>query len=278
MYSSGKRRNMPGDDDITGPARPVRSGGFSLRSAMDWLQGDLVRALTNGRRVLPHPGEVGDNAELRWIEMLGVFLPTRYSVSKAFVVDVTGSISEQIDVVIFDQQYTPRIFRRDDTLYVPAESVYAVFEVKQEVTKAHIEYAAGKIGSVRRLERTSAPIPHAGGTFNAKAPASIIGGLLSLSSGWHPPFGDAFASALGENSDPDFNLDLGCAASAGAFACDSDGRLDDLWPAQEGALVWFVTRLLARLQQVATVPAIDIVRWADAALAEQIPSPDRPES
>jgi hypothetical protein len=39
-------------------------------------------------------------------------------------------------------------------MYIPAESVYAVFEVKQDV-KGNIDYAAQKVESVRRLKRTS---------------------------------------------------------------------------------------------------------------------------
>ena len=39
-------------------------------------------------------------------------------------------------------------------MYIPAESVYAVFEVKQDV-KGYIDYAAQKVESVRRLKRTS---------------------------------------------------------------------------------------------------------------------------
>ena len=254
-------------------AEPPAREAFSLAAAMGWVQEELTLALTKGRQLLPHPVEVGDNAELHWIEMLAAFLPTRYSVAKAFVVDVNGALSEQLDVVIYDQQYSPRIFRRADTMYVPAEAVYAVFEVKQELSRAHIEYAAAKIASVRRLERTSIPIPHAGGRYEAKEPAPIIAGLVTLASGWNPAFGDPLASALAEQSGTDGHLDLGCAADAGAFDCSPEGHLKDVWASPANALVWFVTRLLARMQQVATVPAIDIVRWANAALGSDAASP-----
>lgn len=44
------------------------------------------------------------------------------------------------------------IFKQDDFMYIPAESVYAVFEVKQDV-KGHIEYASQKVESVRKLKK-----------------------------------------------------------------------------------------------------------------------------
>lgn len=249
------------------PAGTKEPAQFSLATAMTWLQEDLVGALTMGRQHLPHPDEVGDNAELHWMAMLRCFLPRRYSVGTAFVVDVNGRCSEQLDVVIFDEQYTPRIFQRGETCYIPAESVYAVFESKQDLTKEHVVYAGRKAASVRRLERTSAPIPHAGGKFEAKKPPPIIAGLLTHSSGWDPPFGKPFATAVSAAAEEE-RLDLGCVATAGSFELRSrDGELAlDVWRSRDRALVWFVTRLLSQLQAAATVPAIDIVKWADRAL------------
>ena len=249
--------------DVGAGAEPENT--FSLAAAMGWLQDDLQLALTSGRAILPHTTEVGDNAELRWLEMLGGFLPRRYMLAKAFVVDVNGQVSEQCDVVIYDAQYSPLIFQRDETVYVPAESVYAVFEVKQSFTKENVEYAGHKVASVRGLERTTAPIPHAGGLYEPKEHLPIIGGILTLTSDWADPFGQSFYDAV-TGLDTDDRLDLGCAAAKGAFDMNQDGTIQDVWPSEDRALVWFVTRLFARLQQVGTVPAIDIVRWAGVAL------------
>jgi hypothetical protein len=241
------------------------ANAFSLAEAMGWLQERLQLELAKGRAFLPHVDEVGDNAELHWLDMLRVFLPERYSVDTAFVVDVNGRASGQIDVLIYDTHYSPLIFQRDTTLYVPAESVYAVFEVKQNFTKGYVEYAGDKVASVRSLERTSAPIRHAGGTYAPKEHLPIIGGLLALTSDWAEPFGQSFVEAV-TGLDDQHRLDLGCAAANGAFEMNPEGTVREVWPNDHGALVWFVTRLFARLQQVGTVPAIDIVRWADQAL------------
>jgi hypothetical protein len=247
----------------------------SLATLMNGLQAQLITALTQGRDVLPHPTEVGDSSELHWIEMLSGFLPKRYAVAKGFVIDVNGSTSEQLDVVIYDQQYSPQIFRNlNGTVYVPAESVYAVFDAKQELDRDNVLYAAGKVESVRRMERTSAPIPHAGGTYSPKEPSRILGGILTLESGWSPPFGEPLVKAIRDSGDDLERLDIGCAANAGAF-CTVVGEdiTVEKWDAAGGTLVWFVSRLLAMLQWMATVPAIDIARWADIALAEGLSSP-----
>ena len=66
--------------------------------------------------------------------MLKKHLPSRYQVEKAFIVDINGELSEQIDIVIFDHHYCPLLFNLDGAVYIPAESVYAVLKpiVKQE--------------------------------------------------------------------------------------------------------------------------------------------------
>jgi hypothetical protein len=59
--------------------------------------------------------------------------------------------------------------------------------VKQSINLNHIRYTQDKIESVRALHRTSLPIPHAGGTYPAKALSPILGGLLLLTViGRHP--------------------------------------------------------------------------------------------
>jgi hypothetical protein len=136
--------------------------------------------LTFNRKVVKHPTAKGTATELEWIEMLSTYLPKRYCADCAFVIDSKGNISEQIDIVIFDRQYSPFILRQNGVTYIPAECVYAVIEVKQDLSKKNIEYAQKKAMSVRKLKRTSVPIPYAGGIFQAKKPARILAGIVAL--------------------------------------------------------------------------------------------------
>ena len=62
---------------------------------------------------------------------LNIF-PSDTKLRDGFLVDANGSISEQIDIVVFDRQYSPFLFNQDGCKYMPAESVYAVFEVKPD--------------------------------------------------------------------------------------------------------------------------------------------------
>ncbi|MGL3214046.1 DUF6602 domain-containing protein [Bradyrhizobium sp. BR 1433] len=142
--------------------------GWSLEKLLAGLHEEISLRLERSRAAIGHPVAKGDATEGIWIELLKNYLPERYRVHRAFVIDSTDTTSQQIDIVIYDRQYTPLIFKQDGTLVIPAESVYAVFEAKQSIDADQLDYAAGKIASVRALCRTSLPIPSAGGMQPAK--------------------------------------------------------------------------------------------------------------
>src|SRR4029453_9246834 len=108
--------------------------------------------------------------------------PHRYQADRAFVIDSRGECSEQIDIVIYDRQYSPFLYNQANQRYVPAESVYAVLEVKQDLSAEHVRYAGGKAASVRRLHRTSAAVPTVAGVVTAGQPQRIIAGILTYQS------------------------------------------------------------------------------------------------
>lgn len=237
----------------------------SLRGLFLHLQEQMISALSTDRAVLYHPGTKGDAAEAHWREMLTKYLPKRYCADKAMVVDCDGRVSEQIDVVIYDRQYSPFLFNQDRAKYVPAESVYAVFETKQEINAQYIEYAQAKAASVRRLRRTSVPIHYAGGIYKPRKPQKILAGILALESSWHPPLGKPFREAL-KKARPSGRLDLGCALKHGAFEAKYP-RVKAVALAEstpETSLIFFVLRLLAALQKCGTASALDLDMYGRA--------------
>jgi hypothetical protein len=143
----------------------------------------------------------------------------------------------------------------NEGLIIPIESVYAVFEAKQDMTGEHIAYAQQKVMSVRKLHRTSLPVPTVDGVKPAKEPGWILGGILTLGCSWSPPFGQSMVEHLKKDRDLG-RLDLGCVADAGMFTCDRAGHFE-LIPASRAA-TRFLFELIARLQEMATAPMIDI--------------------
>lgn len=235
----------------------------SLPDLFGGLHDKLATELGIARKIFKHPVSKGDVAESGWLEMLRHHLPQRYQLNKAFVIDSRGESSEQIDIVVHDRQYSPFVLHYGDELFVPAESVYAVFEIKQDMDAGQIEYAGAKLASVRRLHRTSLPIKHAGGEYKAKPPERILGGLLCLESNWNPPFGEALENAI-KKAPVDGGLDLGCAVRHGIFEVTYQNSEPPVVTASltDRSLALFVLRLIARLQALATVPCLDVMAYA----------------
>jgi len=241
------------------PAHP------NLKDIFYNLQEQMVHRLATDRKIIFHPTSKGDASELNWIAWLKTYLPRRYEVDKAFIIDSNNRFSEQIDLVIYDRQFSPFVFNQDGTLYIPAECVYAVFEVKQEFNKENIEYAAEKIKSVRVLNRTSAAIVHAGGHIpTPKPPLRILGGILTLASEWKDTFGETFKGCLNSLTEYD-QIDIGCVLEKGAFTVDYQELAFSIeLSTQEEALIYFFLKLLSNLQKLGTVPAMDIEAYARA--------------
>ena len=236
-----------------------QSTGF-LKQAFATEQECLVAQLRSSARIT-HAGDRGEVNEQHFIDFLRQYLPNRYTVEKAIVLDSEGSVSHSIDVVVFDRQYTPTLLDNDKHRYVPAEAVYAVFECKPKIDKGYLEYAAEKAASVRRLKRTSIGINHAGGVYPAKKPSEIVAGILAIEVDWKDGFGTSF-QGVHKALSAEGRIDCGFAACGASFDTFGPSGAYTYGP-PDNALAYFVFRLLWKLQSIATVPAADWMAYAN---------------
>ena len=219
------------------------------------LQRRLAADLDAARNANTNPNAKGDESELTWLKLFDDHLPHRYRSIKGIVIDSNGDESDAIDVIIHDRQYTPIIYNQQGYPYVPAESVYAVLEAKQELDKEFIEYAGKKAESVRRLAWTSAKITAISGNHEPRPPFVPLAGIVAYESSWTPdPFGQGFLKSINGLTERQ-QLDIGIAAAHGCFEVNHTKQVDVYAP--ERALSAFLIRLLGRLQALGTVPAID---------------------
>lgn len=208
---------------------------------------------------ITHDGVMGDVNERYFIEVLRKYLPNRYAIDSAIVIDSNGHTSDQIDIVVYDPQYTPTLLDQHDHRFIPAEAVYAVFEVKPTINKSYLEYAGHKAESVRVLERTSVPITHVAGDPVIKKIFPIVSGIIATDIEWAEGFdSQAFLenhSALIE----DKFLDCGLAVSGGCFdVFEGDIKIGP----KSNSLAYFIFRLLQKLNGLGTVPSVDWNKYA----------------
>ena len=236
-----------------------------LKKALLGVQKSLEVDLDRAKYGIIHAPTKGGVAEKEWIDILAAYLPRRYEVSSGIIVDSKGGISDQIDIVIYDQQYTPVLLSQQGHLYIPVEAVYAIFETKPHIDKAYLDYAGQKAESVRALYRTSIPIAHAGGEYPAKKLFPIVAGIVGRKADWAGGLGEAFKNSLPKEESQILNC--GCALTDAAF--DSfNGQLEVV--SGESPLMYFLFRLLGKLQSLGTVPAIDWMAYAKVVKATQV--------
>lgn len=264
----------------------------NLKELFSGLQSQMISKLSTNRNFIHHPGSKGDALENTWIEWLKAYLPNRYCVDKAIVIDSEGSLSDQIDLIIYDQHFTPFVLTQNGIHYIPAEGVYAAFEVKPDLQGTvnvrgeninYIEYAGRKIESVRRLKRTSTNIIDRGQKFAPRPLTKIIGGILTSTNDYKRQ--DTIEKHL-----KDLNglksIDMGCSVNYGSFYVDYQGvenkdehdfikRIADYYQNRtveniefskpESSLVTFFFQLMRYLQQsIGTVAAIDLNEYSKA--------------
>jgi len=231
-----------------------------LREAFATEQECLIPQLKSSNRIV-HAGDRGEVNEQHFIDFLRKYLPNRYTVEKAIVLDSEGNVSQSIDVVVFDRQYTPTLLDNDKHRYVPAEAVYAVFECKPTIDKGYLEYASDKAASVRKLKRTSVDIYTASGKIPAKQHFEIVAGILAIDVDWKDGFGESFRE-IHEKLPQEGAIDCGFAATGASFDTFAGPGAYTFGP-PENALAHFAFRLLWKLQSLATVPAVDWMAYAN---------------
>lgn len=257
---------------------------IDLKGLFGGLQNQMLAQLNTNREFINHPGSKGDSLENAWIEWLRRYLPNRYSADKAIVIDHKGNTSHQIDIVIYDNWYTPFIFSQNGFHYIPAEGVYAVFEVKPDIKgtaegQTYIEYAGNKIESVRKLERTSTNMINSGKKYDPRPLTKIIGGILCSDSEYKK---DETIKKHLKKLKGLKTIDLGCIANYGSFVVDyvpnSEIKSTEykdfiefygnreisniIFSKKDNSLVTFFMQLTRYLQQaIGTVPAIDLAEY-----------------
>ena len=261
---------------------------IDIKSLFNGLQNQMNAKLSTNRAFITHAGSKGDSLENAWIEWLRAYLPNRYSVDKAIVIDHKGNTSEQIDVVIYDNWFTPFIFSQNGMYYIPAEGVYAIFEVKPDIAGfsdgvSNIEYAGKKIESVRELLRTSTNMINSGRKLRPRPLTKIVGGILCSTNSYTHNDNHTLEKHLKGQCNLR-SIDLGCIADYGGFFVDyepseeiseigQDKYLEFYeerifkelcFSKTENSLITFFMQLTRYLQQaIGTVAAINLQSYLD---------------
>ena len=94
-------------------------------------------------------------------------VPQKYKVRNGFIIDSEGNISDEMDLIIFDDVYVPKFFMETYSV-IPVESVVAVVQVKTSLNLTILNNAITNLNSIDRL------IPQKGGIIISASNAREI--------------------------------------------------------------------------------------------------------
>lgn len=78
-----------------------------------------------------HYPTVGSYRENVWKSLFEMIVPKKYCIEQGvFIIDSYGHKSKEVDLVIFDEMYTPYIFNYGEIKFIPIEAVAAVVQCK----------------------------------------------------------------------------------------------------------------------------------------------------
>lgn len=78
-----------------------------------------------------HGSTLGGFREDIWKGMFEQIVPRKFAIDQSvFVIDSDGRVSNEVDLVIYDETYTPYIFRYGRMKFIPIEAVAVVVECK----------------------------------------------------------------------------------------------------------------------------------------------------
>ena len=128
---------------------------FDINKFISILQEDLIIVFNRSSENGIHPVQAGRTKEIKIIEQLKKILPNGVGIGSGFVIDSYGNISNQCDLVIYEENIMP-IFVEDsnsDYAFYPCEGVIAVGEIKSTLTSNEFNKCLDKLSKVKKMKR-----------------------------------------------------------------------------------------------------------------------------
>jgi len=220
----------------------------------------ILRNILEESKGIKHSVGNGDNSEGGWKEFLDKILPKKYGVDNGYVIDCEGNVSDQIDIIIYDNLYSPYIMSSGSGVkYIPSEAVYAIIEIKPTITKAYLKYANDKVESVKKLKRTARGVTVAGDRRPKPKLTNILGILLTKES--NITRDETIQKYMEEYT----NINLLCALDKYTIFCNRNSKALELEKISENeTLLGLYFYLNNELYELGTVAGIDIRKYANA--------------
>lgn len=110
--------------------RRVRQGEvfYQIHENYNDLNGMMIREI---ELASVHDGLTGNHREQMWMKFFRDMIPMKYAMAQGvIIIDSYGGVSKEVDIAVFDEQYTPYVFQYNTLKFIPIEAVAMVIECK----------------------------------------------------------------------------------------------------------------------------------------------------
>jgi hypothetical protein len=122
-----------------------------LSGPMQAWAGRMIAAFEGIKR--KHHGESGRRREDDVREFLRAFLPQRLGIATGEIAASDGSVSPQVDLIVYDRLETPLLDNSESSAVVPVEGVYGVIEVSSHLDTSKLNEDIAKIRRIKALPK-----------------------------------------------------------------------------------------------------------------------------
>lgn len=112
-----------------------------------------------------HRGIRGDEKAAALSDFLAAHLPNTFAIGRGEAIDYRDARTGELDLFIYDRATAAPIQSSGDNLLIPAEALYAVIEVKSELSQNELNkcaVAAAKVRSLKPFKHKFSPSPTKG--------------------------------------------------------------------------------------------------------------------
>lgn len=132
---------------------PASRSSISVQQVFQGIAATMLADFDQIQAQIVHPGARGEDRELAVKDFLSKYLPKKYAVGSGQIIDRSGGISSQCDIVVYDAFNCPLLLVKEGYQVFPVETVLAVIEVKSVLTAGKIKESVETIASAKALKR-----------------------------------------------------------------------------------------------------------------------------
>lgn len=132
-------------------SKEVEKGFANLIHNYEHLEHSIVKQLYFQAE---HGTTIGTFRETVWKSLFEQIIPKKFIVEQSiFIVDSNGKVSNEVDLAIIDEMYTPYIFRQGHLKFVPIEAVAVAVECKS--TSSETTELEDWVNSIKKLNTSN---------------------------------------------------------------------------------------------------------------------------